>query len=136
MGKFDEILSEINDFGRYQRVRYLLICLAGILPPITTYINSFVVPFPQFKCNNIALSDDDDATTNSSFRTDATCSYTSNGTTHKCTSWQYDHTFYESTLTEEWNLVCDRAFLRSHIQSVYFTGYLVGSALFGALSDR
>jgi hypothetical protein len=31
MVNFDDILFEINDFGKYQKIRYLLICLAGML---------------------------------------------------------------------------------------------------------
>ena len=31
---FDDVLKEINDFGIYQKLRYLLICLAGLMPPI------------------------------------------------------------------------------------------------------
>jgi hypothetical protein len=31
MVNFDDILFEINDFGKYQKIRYFLICLAGML---------------------------------------------------------------------------------------------------------
>jgi hypothetical protein len=101
MGKFDDILRDINDFGRYQHVRYFLICLAGLLPPITTYINSFILPFPKFTCNNNLGSRHEHELEKSSVNANHMCHYISNGTVHKCTSWQYDHTFYTSTLTEE-----------------------------------
>lgn len=34
MVSFEHLLQEIDDFGIYQKVRYLLICLAALLPPI------------------------------------------------------------------------------------------------------
>lgn len=49
MVKFEDILADIGDFGRYQRLRYFLICLAGLLPPIATYINSFITALPDYK---------------------------------------------------------------------------------------
>lgn len=30
---FDDFLHMINDFGRYQKVRYIFICLTYMLPP-------------------------------------------------------------------------------------------------------
>ena len=34
MINFESLLSEIDDFGIYQKMRYLLICVAALLPPI------------------------------------------------------------------------------------------------------
>ena len=31
--KFDDFLNTINDFGRYQKIRYASICLTYMLPP-------------------------------------------------------------------------------------------------------
>lgn len=36
----------------------------------------------------------------------------------------------------KWNLVCDRSHFNSNVQSIYFTGYLVGSILLGNLADK
>ncbi|XP_036364447.1 organic cation transporter protein-like [Octopus sinensis] len=41
-----------------------------------------------------------------------------------------------SSVVSEFDLVCERKWLKSTLQSVYFAGYLVGSIVFGALSDR
>ncbi|EEC08880.1 organic cation/carnitine transporter, putative, partial [Ixodes scapularis] len=53
-----------------------------------------------------------------------------------CTEFTYDNTFYDSTASTQWDLVCDR----SHLPSLVFTLTSVGSALgtliFGGLSDR
>jgi hypothetical protein len=41
MAAYENLLIEINDFGLYQKLRYLLICIAATLPPIVTYIHAF-----------------------------------------------------------------------------------------------
>ncbi|XP_014786502.1 organic cation transporter protein isoform X2 [Octopus bimaculoides] len=41
-----------------------------------------------------------------------------------------------STVVSEFDLVCGKKWLKSTLQSVYFVGYLIGSIIFGVLSDR
>ncbi|XP_040068686.1 organic cation transporter protein isoform X1 [Ixodes scapularis] len=50
--------------------------------------------------------------------------------------WEYDHTFYKSTIVDEWDLVCSRSWLVSLSQSVYMAGYMTSMIVFGQLSDR
>ena len=49
MKNFDQMLYEINDFGRYQKRNYFLICLAGLIPPIATYMHIFMAATPDIK---------------------------------------------------------------------------------------
>jgi hypothetical protein len=49
MKTFDELLTDINDFGLYQKTKYILICLAGLLPPFATYIHIFLAANPAIK---------------------------------------------------------------------------------------
>ncbi|RNA19574.1 organic cation transporter isoform X1 [Brachionus plicatilis] len=130
--KFEDVLREINGFGKYQKTRYVLICLAALLPSIATYINSFTAALPEFKCSNHGGNEF------SSLKKpiNLNCVYHSNGTLQKCTSWTFEKKYFQSTLTEEWNMVCDRSIFRSKVQSIYFIGYLVGSLVLGNLSDR
>lgn len=53
----------------------------------------------------------------------------------KCSEWVYDREYYTTTLTEQWQMVCDKASWRSNVQMVYFSGYLVGSIIMGILAD-
>lgn len=53
-----------------------------------------------------------------------------------CKSWEYDVTFYESTMVDEWNLVCDREWLVSVAKTVYMVGFLVSVTICGQISDR
>jgi hypothetical protein len=57
------------------------------------------------------------------------------GTAKKCDEWVYDHEYYKSTLTEQWEMVCDKSSWRSSVQMVYFAGYLIGSIVMGVLAD-
>lgn len=53
-----------------------------------------------------------------------------------CERWEYDTSVYESTIVNEWDLVCGRDYHRSVTQSVVMAGALVGVLLFGEMSDR
>uniref|UniRef100_F7EE49 Major facilitator superfamily (MFS) profile domain-containing protein n=1 Tax=Ornithorhynchus anatinus TaxID=9258 RepID=F7EE49_ORNAN len=50
--------------------------------------------------------------------------------------WVYERTVFLSTIVTEWDLVCAKKPLKSIAQSIYMTGLMVGSVVFGILSDR
>ena len=102
MVTFDDILFEINDFGKYQKIRYLLICLAGMLPAIVTYLHSFTAAKPAFRCANPYI-ENDLFTNNNTYENLLfdKCFIQSNSTKEACTKWVFDKTFYETTLTED-----------------------------------
>ncbi|XP_064407780.1 solute carrier family 22 member 6-B-like [Latimeria chalumnae] len=50
--------------------------------------------------------------------------------------WTYDRSVFSSSIVSEWDLVCELRGLRQMVQSTYMGGYLVGSIIFGSLSDR
>ncbi|XP_040006979.1 solute carrier family 22 member 5-like [Xiphias gladius] len=50
--------------------------------------------------------------------------------------WEYDRSVYISTITSEWDLVCDNRWKTPLTSSVFFCGYLTGSFISGQLSDR
>ncbi|XP_072182317.1 organic cation transporter protein-like [Diadema setosum] len=49
--------------------------------------------------------------------------------------WVYDRSQYHSTIVQEYDLVCDQSSLPNLAQSLFFVGVLVGSVLFGTISD-
>ncbi|XP_077997398.1 organic cation transporter protein-like [Glandiceps talaboti] len=53
-----------------------------------------------------------------------------------CSKWTYDKSQYTSTTVTEWNLVCGSKWLRQLALSMLYTGFLIGSLTFGAISDR
>ena len=48
--QFDEFYQTINAFGRYQKVKYFLICITYMFPPIMVYSWSFSAATPSFRC--------------------------------------------------------------------------------------
>ncbi|XP_070561760.1 organic cation transporter protein-like [Ptychodera flava] len=61
----------------------------------------------------------------------------SSGAVHRqCSSWTYDLTQYKSTTVTEWDLVCDRKWLRELAQSAVYAGMVIGCIVFGSISDR
>ncbi|CAH0586909.1 unnamed protein product [Chrysodeixis includens] len=53
-----------------------------------------------------------------------------------CTSYEYDHHVFQETIVSQWNLVCDRQWLKNLTQTIFMLGILVGNMMFGHLSDR
>lgn len=147
MTSFEQVLKEINDFGRYQKSRLFLLCLAALLPGIVTYIHSFAAANPDHRCQNPYDSNDTFSVKESDYKNLVNitsldkCSITyqtnyNTTATEKCNKWVYDRQYYETTLTEDWSMVCDRAFMRGSVQTVYFMGYLIGSIVMGILADN
>jgi len=53
-----------------------------------------------------------------------------------CERWDYDRSDWPETVVSQFNLVCDRDYLRSMSQSLYMAGIMIGSFVSGLLSDR
>ena len=47
--KVDDIIEDLNGFGKYQKIRYILICLSGLFPPIASYMHSFIAASPPYR---------------------------------------------------------------------------------------
>uniref|UniRef100_A0A069DW20 Putative synaptic vesicle transporter svop n=1 Tax=Panstrongylus megistus TaxID=65343 RepID=A0A069DW20_9HEMI len=159
---YDDVLISIGQFGRYQKRIYLLLCL----PAISCALHKLSGVFLQAKvAHRCRLPIDDDNSTyyilpNGSveslfypwdegqgswstclrYDTNYSSQYFSSGvpatSTVTCSSWLYDKSIYESTISVEWDLVCDRAWLRAISDSLLMLGVMLGSIIFGALSDR
>lgn len=53
-----------------------------------------------------------------------------------CTQYEYDKSTFSNTIVSEWDLVCDRHWLKNLTQTIFMLGILVGNMMFGHLSDR
>ncbi|KAJ0183341.1 hypothetical protein K1T71_001317 [Dendrolimus kikuchii] len=53
-----------------------------------------------------------------------------------CSDYSYDHSVFQETIISQWNLVCERQWLKNLTQTIFMLGILVGNMMFGHLSDR
>ena len=68
---------------------------------------------------------------------DSCSMFAENGTVVGCQNgWVYDRTTFGSSAVMDWNLVCENKGYRATSQSVFMLGVLIGSYVFGDLSDR
>lgn len=59
----------------------------------------------------------------------------SNSTTVNCAAWEYDLGEYVHTLTNQFDLVCNRVWLRAASQSFFMAGIMLGSFVFAHIAD-
>lgn len=127
--KFDEFLATVGDWGKFQKMKYGLICLTYMLPPIMVYTYTFTAATPAFHCKNPSVpnGDVDMDISNEIFNTrykptknqcDAQQGHLStsecqrcfrqaedgSGSLEKCDQYVFDKTYYTRTLVEEVNL--------------------------------
>ncbi|KAM9363153.1 solute carrier family 22 member 7-like [Symphorus nematophorus] len=161
--KFDNILSEINGFGKFQIKLVLIQVLARITMPCHFLLNNFMAAVPSHHCNIAALDDgglfgnltleqklavgipaEQDGTPNScqmfskpQYQNLSGSNRSEDAFTVPCQKgWVYDNSTFKSTLATEWDLVCNRKGMNKATATIFFIGVMIGAPLFGFLSDR
>ncbi|XP_023213044.1 solute carrier family 22 member 21-like [Centruroides sculpturatus] len=147
-----DIIDITGRWGKWQTI--ILLCLAYLSIPAAWYnLNmAFLAPNINYWCKkpseyanltmeewknySIPLVIEDNVRIYSKCEMYDSLIRSSNKTLISCTSWDYDHSFYKSTIVEEWDLVCDRAWLASLAQSLYYLGFLLTAFIGGQLSDK
>lgn len=151
---YDEVIVQLGDFGRYQKIIFLLIALTSIPVAFHKLAGVFLFAQPDFRC---ALPTDP---ANGSYElppqlkqiaypAEHSCTYydvqpDSNGSyyrvdelEHTCSRYIYDRSVYdESSVVTDFDLVCGRQFLVPNSDSMFMLGVLLGSIVFGQLSDK
>uniref|UniRef100_A0A1I7YS92 MFS domain-containing protein n=1 Tax=Steinernema glaseri TaxID=37863 RepID=A0A1I7YS92_9BILA len=148
--KFDELLNHLGDFGRYQKLQFLLVCLPTIFTAMHALTWTFSAAHLPHRCK--LLEEDDGATywTNSSLLAKTDCDISNPADLTSCRykecqlgeeySCPYGYVFdrseiYNSALNK-WEIVCKDSVWKAVIQSAYYVGQMAGSVVCGFLGDR
>ncbi|XP_017009318.2 organic cation transporter-like protein [Drosophila takahashii] len=153
---YDEAIVHLGDFGRYQKIIYFLICLTSIPVAFHKLAGVFLLAKPDFRCelpfeNGSTHYELSSNLWNLSFPPGEKCAYydvsyseeylngsipRSSNETKSCDRYVYDQGTYLNSAVTEWNLVCGRDFMAATSDSLFMLGVLLGSIVFGQLSDK
>uniref|UniRef100_A0A8C9ZHY4 Solute carrier family 22 member 6 n=1 Tax=Sander lucioperca TaxID=283035 RepID=A0A8C9ZHY4_SANLU len=161
--KFENVLAEVNGFGRFQLRTILLSVIPRVTLPFHFLLNNFIAVIPCHHCN-ISSLDDGGVFRNLSQAEKLVVSIPlqADGTPNSCqmfaepqyhlllnssnmtdlptvpcqNGWVYDNSTFKSSLATEWDLVCDKRRVNRATATIFFMGVMLGAAVFGYLSDR
>lgn len=147
--KFDDILVDLGDFGKYQKKAYFLLFLPTIFSAMQKQSWVFLGAKAPHRCklpedfpNSTYDNPDVNLTSmipwNKLDDSLSSCKmYDDEGEAISCTDgWIFDKTTFGSSAVMDWELVCEKKGMRATAQAVFMAGVLVGSYFFGWLSDK
>ncbi|EDW43466.1 organic cation transporter protein [Drosophila sechellia] len=152
---YDDVITHLGEFGPYQKRIYYLLCLPAIVCAFHKLAGVFLLAKPDFRC---ALPYENGSTYelsphlwNISYPPNERCSYydvdyteeylngsipRSSNETKTCSSYVYDRSKYLNSAVTEWDMVCSRSLLSATSDSLFMLGVLLGSFIFGQMSDK
>lgn len=156
---YEDLFTYIGDFGRYQKRIYFLLCLTAIPCGFHKLANVFLMARPDHRCQlPFELSNASYTLPPNEWRMtyplDFTGKYSkcerfdvnfsdeyffrniSANTSIACRSFIYDDSKYKSSTVIEWAMICGRAWMRATADALFMLGVLLGSIIFGQMSDN
>jgi len=157
---YDEILSYIGELGTWQKKLFLLLSIPAATSAMAVFMYDFIAFVPDHRCyidscDNSSSSYQEDFLNftipwNAEDETYSKCQmyqqknnsadqclsedfdedFTSN-----CLSWKFNDDLIHSTAVEDFEMICGNKSRKSLTQTMYMVGMLIGSFLFGWLSD-
>ncbi|XP_042212064.1 organic cation transporter protein-like [Homarus americanus] len=132
--KFDELLTQLGT-GKWNLIYFISAGYWCFLLPPQTFNMMFYAPAVNYTClppegENITHISED------------SCTYTVDrsslaGLEEKhCTEWDFDTSVFTRTLTSEFGLVCQNAYLRASYQSIYAFSTIFSPFISGYIADR
>ncbi|XP_077426428.1 solute carrier family 22 member 7-like [Vanacampus margaritifer] len=162
MMKFDDVLAEVKGFGPFQYRLVLALVTPRLVLPFHFLLNNFIAFIPPHHCSISALDDGGVfRDLSSKERLVVSIPVESDGSLSSCqmfaepqyhllnssnttvlptvlcqNGWVYDNYTMKSTLSTEWDLVCERKRVNKSTATIFFLGVMFGAAVLGSLSDR
>ncbi|XP_052386660.1 solute carrier family 22 member 7-like [Carassius gibelio] len=161
--KFEDLITEINGFGRFQKMILCISFVGRFTIPCHFLLSNFIAAIPSHHCDISSLdvqgilgnlSREQKLTVSIPAQdggTPASCHMFSYPQFHLLTNssssaelpvvecqngWEYDNRTFISTLATQWDLVCDNKGLNKAVATIFFVGVMFGAAFFGGMSDR
>ncbi|NWX43978.1 S22A7 protein, partial [Steatornis caripensis] len=160
--KFEDLLLETGGFGRFQILILLTLCLPRINLPMHFLLHNFLAATPSHHCAIphqeafvnltteevllISIPRDSDGTFKSCemfsqpqfhLLLNSSLQPENNSIVQHCQhGWVYDHSQFTSTISTQWDLVCEQRGLNQATATFFFIGVTMGAVVFGYLSDR
>ncbi|KAM3958890.1 organic cation transporter protein [Aphomia sociella] len=119
----DKFAKLVGHFGKWQFIVFSSVFLVKLSSGWVQMAILFLTPKLSYWCSEF-----DGNTTNIEVK-NMTC-YSN------CVKYDYDTSPFYNTIISEWNLVCEKYWLASFTQMILQLGILIGSIVFGFLSDR
>ncbi|XP_018578503.1 organic cation transporter protein isoform X2 [Anoplophora glabripennis] len=144
---YDDVIPLLGDFGRYQKKIYFLLCLPAILCAFHKFGNVFMIAEPNYRCKLPIEPINASYHLNSSIikqyypwdsrnNKSSSCDIIINNKTQTCEKYIFDDAVYGYTSVIEYDLTCKNAYLIATSNSLFMVGVMIGSIVFGELSDR
>lgn len=131
--KEDQFAKLVGEFGLWQFIIFVSVSMVKLSSGWVQMAILFLTPKMDYWCVEFINSTNDVV----SVLTALELGLVSNSTCYAdCGRYEYNPSPFENTILSEWGLICDRAWLASFTQTVLQLGVLIGSILFGFLSDR
>ncbi|XP_014283802.1 organic cation transporter protein [Halyomorpha halys] len=152
----DPLIECIGEFGRWQLLMTFLLSMVNLPCTFHLYAPTFLAAEPEASCSKPLGSRFDDGQwqnlsqvfSSNGIRDicrirnlDYSLSFSDlslmqdNGTV-PCESWDFEYSQFGTTIITEWNLVCDRSYLRQLAELLFLVGVAVGGFVSGLISDR
>ena len=128
--ELDQVLVFLGDFGRFQTLVYILICLAGQVPSAWHMLAiSFLGAVPDYRCDappgdqpeETAVPEADGGSVKISSQCEQYVNVSVDNTTEPCgDGWVYDSTYGNTIVTEVGqNLIQQLEYLLYHFHTLY-----------------
>ncbi|XP_026294275.1 organic cation transporter protein [Frankliniella occidentalis] len=148
----EQLMGHLGEFGKYQMRQFLLHILAALTAGLHMLTFVTVAAVPEHRCLIPDVDVNASASLASSWDTEELrrwvprredgswdgCHMLDPATNASlpCESWVYDSTYYTSSRSIEWDLVCGRRWMGAVAQAAYMFGVFAGAVTLGSLADK